>query len=115
MTRTPDHRLTIRFTPQEYAHLQAKAGNTALCAFVRTAALGDAATQRAKPLPRPKTDQRVLAAILARLSVHPLVQSFKEVQGAPDATTDESAKLDASSALLEDLRAMLMQALGRQP
>jgi hypothetical protein len=115
MPRTPDHRLTIRFTPQEYARLQAKAGNTALSAFVRTAALGDAAAQRAKPLRRPKTDQRTLAAILARLSVHPLVQSFKEAQGAPDARADESAKLDACSALLEDLRAMLMQALGRQP
>lgn len=114
MPSKPDHRLTIRFTPEEYARLQAKAGDQALSAFVRTAALADAATKRAKPTRRPKADQRVLAAILARLSANPLVQSFKDAdRDVADATTTD--KLDTCAVLLEDVRAMLMQALGKAP
>ncbi|WP_299283263.1 hypothetical protein [uncultured Tateyamaria sp.] len=94
--------------------MQAKAGDTALSAFVRKAALGEVAAQRAKPLRRPKADQRDLAAILARLSLHPLVQSFKDAdRDVADATTTD--KLDTCAALLEDVRAMLMQALGKAP
>ncbi|WP_299628385.1 hypothetical protein [uncultured Tateyamaria sp.] len=118
MPSKPDHRLTIRFTPEEYAQLQAKAGDQALSAFVRTAALADAATKRAKPTRRPKTDQRVLAAILARLSVHPLVQSFKDAEQHIDKDTTDAATsktLSDCAELLEDVRAMLMQALGKAP
>lgn len=117
MPSKPDHRLTIRFTPEEYARLQAKAGDTALSAFLRQAALGEATATRSKPLRRPKADQRVLATILAHLSVHPLVQSFKEADRDTDNITDPATtdSLDRCARLLEDVRAMLMQALGKAP
>ncbi|WP_415402424.1 hypothetical protein [Tateyamaria sp. SN3-11] len=98
--------------------MQAKAGDQALSAFVRTTALTDVATKRAKPLRRPKADQRVLAAILARLSVHPLVQSFKDAEQDTDKDTADAGTAETLSAcaeLLQDVRAMLMQALRKAP
>jgi hypothetical protein len=118
MPRKTDHRLTIRFTPEERARLQELAGREALSAFVRSKALSEETAARAKPLRRPKSDQRLLAAILGRLSVHPSVAAYKEIaENADEATANASlmARLDAIKELLEDIRAMLMQALGRTP
>lgn len=118
MPSKPDHRLTIRFTPEEYARLQDLAGREALSAFVRSKALAEQTAARAKPLRRPKSDQRLLAAILGRLSVHPSVVDYKEIaEDADDATANAAvlARLDTTKVLLEDIRAMLMRALGKTP
>ncbi|WP_090072665.1 hypothetical protein [Cohaesibacter marisflavi] len=80
MSKTPDHRITIRLKPDEYALVMAKAGNKPTSAFVRELVLEKAAKQRKGYKAAPVADHKSLAQILALLGQHKLVKAFKQAE-----------------------------------
>jgi len=119
MSRSPDHRITLRLKPEEYARIVALAGDAPLSTFIREAALGDASGKRAKPQRRVRVDDKQAAAILAQLGTHAALHDFRLAacaveDGVLDADEVRLAKIDEAHALLRDIRAMLMEALGRR-
>lgn len=119
MSRTSDHRITLRLKPEEYARVVALAGDVPLSAFIREAALGDASGKRAKPQRRVRLEDKAAAAILARLGTQGVLSDFREAarsveDGVLDADDAHLAKIDEAHTLLRDIRAMLMEALGRR-
>ncbi|SMX28182.1 hypothetical protein TRP8649_02297 [Pelagimonas phthalicica] len=119
MSRTSDHRITLRLKPEEHARIVALAGDVPLSAFIREAALGDASGKRAKPQRRVRLEDKAAAAILARLGTHQLVREFRQAaraaeNGVLDADAAQLAKIDEAHVLLRDIRAILMDALGRR-
>ena len=118
MPRKTDHRITIRFTPEEYALIQAKAGDAPLGRFVREAALGNAVTQREKAQRRPGLPAQQAAQILALLGQSQHVAAFREAANdVQDGIADEDAHRAIASCypLLNEVRDLLMQALGKAP
>lgn len=117
MSRHADHRITIRFKPEEYAVLKAKAGNVPLAQFVREQALGAAATKRNSPTRAPHGADRAIARILALLGSSPLVTEFRGVAKAvDDATAPRTDAIEERLAQIDDhlaaIRQHLMRALG---
>lgn len=118
MPRQTDHRITLRLKPEEYAQITAKAGDTPLSTFIRQTALGGSASKRSKPQRRVMLETALAAQILARLGQHDLVQDFKTAtKNVEDGTLDTDDahlhRIDACHAMLSDIRALLMEALGR--
>lgn len=119
MPRTSDHRITLRLKPDEYARIVALAGDVPLSAFIREAVLENASGKRAKPQRRVRLDDKQAAAILARLGTHQVVREFRQAaravdNGVLDADAAQLAKIDVAHTLLRDIRAMLLEALGRR-
>ncbi len=77
MSRPSDHRITIRFKPEEYALIRGKAGATPLAQFVRESALGAAGRKRAATARRPVADAQAMAQVLAMLGASGLVSDFQ--------------------------------------
>ena len=116
MPTPPDHRLTLRLKPEEYAVLKAKAGNRPLSTFVRELVLDKAAGRRTVSKAAPIKDHKALAQTLALLGQHTLVRSFKQVQrGVDDGTLPEDEEtrvlLCACHDLLASVHDLLMRAL----
>lgn len=117
MPKPKQHRLTIRLTPEEYAELQTKAGDKPLAAFVRTAALEQAARRRKTKTRNQIQDRVALAQILALLGNSDLVRDFhcaaRDVANGAvptDETIEQTiARIEAN---LTQIRALLMRALG---
>lgn len=115
MSRTSDHRITIRLTPEEYAVIEAAAGDTPKSAFLRQAALAQAAKRRNTAQRVPAETTKVLAKILALLMAHPLVAQFKRAAK----TAEDQLELDDDlhttiqecHAFLKELRNLLLDAL----
>ena len=80
MSKTPDHRITIRLKPDEYALVMAKAGNKPTSVFLRGLVLEKAAKQRKGYKAAPVADHKSLAQILALLGQHKLVKAFKQAE-----------------------------------
>jgi hypothetical protein len=112
MSQAKDPRVTIRFTPEEYAELRAKAGDQALSVFLREAGLAAAAQKRRKTQARPRLDAQAAAAILARLAVHPHVVAFKAAAEV-DVMGEHDAQTATCQALLTEVRGLLLAALGK--
>jgi hypothetical protein len=117
MSKTPDHRTTIRFKPDEYALVTAKAGKKPVSTFLRDLALEKAAQRRKAHSPAPLKDQKALAQILALLGQHKLVNAFKQAQRHIDngvkPTDDETLMLLRECRdLLASIHALLLRALG---
>ncbi|MCA8883365.1 MAG: hypothetical protein KDA50_06415 [Rhodobacteraceae bacterium] len=118
MSRQADHRITLRLKPDEYAQITAKAGDIPLSTFIRQTALGASANTRAKPQRRVTLETALAAQLLARLGQHDLIQDFKAAaKDVEDGTLDTDdarlLRIDACHAMLSDIRALLMEALGR--
>lgn len=117
MPRTPDHRITIRLKPDEYALLREKAGRKALGAFIRELALGKTAERRNITKPAPIKDHKALAQILALLGQHRLVRDFKtadqQISDGVRAADDETKLLiHDCHENLEHIRNLLIRTLG---
>ncbi|WP_299587626.1 hypothetical protein [uncultured Tateyamaria sp.] len=111
MTKPKQPRITIRCTPEEYALIEAKAGDQAVAAFVRDAALGKAVAKRKPTQRKVGVDAKSAAQILALLGSHPLVTAFKAAAG----SVNDESEIAACHALLSEVRNLLLQSLGKQP
>lgn len=113
MTAAKDHRVTIRFKPDEYARVLAKVGSTPMSAFVRDAVLEQAVQKRKATAKRVPPDAKAIAQILALLGQNAVVQDFKRAAAFEDAIEDVDLRQDieAGRALLEDIRRLLTDAL----
>lgn len=117
MSRTSDHRITIRVTPEEYALIEAAAGNKPKSAFLREAALAQAATRRKTVRRMPKETAALLGKILAMLMAHPVIAEFKRsskaVEDMLESQDDLHAKIRECHAFLKETRDLLVTALRR--
>ncbi len=117
MPKTPDHRITIRLKPDEYAVLTAKAGKKPLSTFMRDLALEKAVQKRRSHARAPITDHKASAQILGLLGQHDLVQAFKNVEnhisdGVEPADDETKLLLRRCHELLSRIHNLLMRALG---
>ena len=117
MSKTPDHRITIRFKPDEYALVAEKAGNKPASTFLRELALEKAAKQRKGYKHAPVSDQKSLAQVLALLGQHKLVKEFKQAEkqiddGLRPADDETILLLHKCRDLLAKIHLLLMRALG---
>lgn len=111
-----DKRLTIRFTQEEYALLQAKAGDKALSAFVRDLSLDKAQSKRKTTNTAPIKDHVSLAQILALLGKSGISSEFSALNEAVKlgfVDLDEEAKNNVQIACddLGKIKSLLMHAL----
>ncbi|MEM9279992.1 MAG: hypothetical protein AAGA76_15605 [Pseudomonadota bacterium] len=116
MPNPPDHRLTLRFKPDEYAVLKAKAGDKPLSTFVRATVLETATIRRKKAKAAPIIDHKAIAQILALLGQHELVQAFKDSgrdtdSGVKPADDETRLLLKECRDLLAAIHNLLMRAL----
>ena len=117
MPKLPDHRTTIRFKPDEYALLLAKAGNKPLSVFLRELALDKAAELRFASKPTPIKDHKSLSQILAILGQCDLVLAFKyadlQIQNGIEPAEAETKQLllDCKELLIK-IHRLLMCSLG---
>lgn len=117
MSISPDHRLTLRFKPDEYAVLKAKAGDRALSSYVREVVLEKAAQRRKNIKAAPSKDRQALAQVLALLGQNELVRDFRRVSrhvedGLVFANEETQSQLNDTEELLARIHQLLMRALG---
>ncbi|MEP1932175.1 MAG: hypothetical protein ABJO52_20845 [Nisaea sp.] len=117
MPKTPDHRTTIRFKPDEYALVTAKAGRKPVSTYLRELALEKAVQERKAYMPAPAKDHKVLAQILALLGQHKLVKEFKKAErnihdGLQPADDVTKLLLVEIRDLLSKIHNLLIRALG---
>lgn len=117
MSKTPDHRTTIRFKPDEYALVMAKAGKHPLSTFLRNLALDKAAKSRKAYTPAPVDDHKALSQALALLGQHKLVRAFKKAEqdienGVQPSDEETKLLLRECRDLLARIHKLLMRALG---
>lgn len=112
-----DRRLTVRFTGEEYALLEAKAGSRPVSTVLRELVLAEAATKRRAAVREPIKDHLALAQVLALLGQSDIVREFKHAgrqveDGVLAATGDTHRAIDEAQATLGDIHRLLMRALG---
>ena len=117
MSNRRDHPVSIRFKPEEYAQLVAKAGTTPISTFVRRFVLDEVASRRSGWKAAPVKDQAALAKVLALLGQDSRVQAFKRSaqqidDGTADCDGDTRQQIAACHAMLADILSLLMRALG---
>jgi len=117
MPRRPDHRITIRFTPEEYALITVKAGTEPLASFIRTQALERARSARKARTPAPVKDHTALAQVLAKLGSCAHVQDIRATAAARETgivstDTEIDACLYVAAADIAEIKRLLMRALG---
>lgn len=117
MSRRTDHRLTIRFTGEEYAELKAKAGGTPLASYARRQLLDETTAKRKSPKNAPIKDHVALAQVLALLGASDLVSTFRDaMRGARDGVVPRSQETDVLltqiARTLAEIKRLLVRALG---
>ena len=117
MSKSTNHRITIRFKPDEYALVMEKAGSKPASTFLRELALKKAAKQRKGYKHAPVSDHKSLAQILALLGQHKLVKAFKQadkqISDGIQSTDDETILLLRECRdLLSKIHKLLVRALG---
>ena len=117
MPKTPDHRISIRLKPDEYALLAGKAGNKPLGTFMRELALEEAGKRRQPNVYAPIKDHKGLAQVLGLLGQHELVREFKRAEqevsdGVQHADDETKRLLRECRELLGSVHTLLMRALG---
>lgn len=117
MPSQPDHRVTIRLKPSEYAILQKKAGGKPLSTYSRGLLLDQAAAVRTKSKPAPVKDHAALAQVLALLGSSSLMKQFRYAEraiqdGVSIQERDEQLALQQIARDIAEIKAYLMQALG---
>lgn len=117
MPKLPDHRITIRLKPDEYALMMAKAGNKPLSTFLRNLALETAVKRRNAYTPAPVEDKKALSQALALLGQHKLVSAFKKAgkgieNGVQPGDDETKLLLHECRDLLDRIHKLLMRALG---
>jgi len=119
MPRANTPRITIRFTPEEYAQLKTMAGDKALSAFLREAVLGETAKRKA-PTRKHSFDRQQVAQILALLAQDTRVMAFKSAaatieNGIVEADDQTEQDIETCRALLLEVRDRLIAAQGMKP
>tara|TARA_Y100000815_G_C12892408_1_gene330784 strand:- start:26 stop:430 length:405 start_codon:yes stop_codon:yes gene_type:complete len=108
---------SLRLSDAERARLEAQAGGLPLASYIKSVVLAeDAARYRARPKP-PVEDQRLLAAILARLGESRAANNLNQIAKGMHLGTlvvDDALEADLRQACVDVawMRATLMQALG---
>ena len=108
---------SLRFTAEERAWLDRRAGGKSLAAYIRAQVLGEAAKPRKKATRRPNVDQKALAQALGELGQSRLSSNLNQIaKAANKGTLPVSSKLAAElSQACDDIASMrseLIQALG---
>lgn len=108
---------SLRLSPSEREQIETKAGGLPLGAYIKSVILADDAPRYRKRRKPPVADQRLLAAILARLgssrSASNLNQIAKAIHlGTLSVNPDLEADLTRACAEVAWMRVTLMQALG---
>ena len=119
MARANTPRITIRFTPEEYARLQAMAGDKALSAYVREVVLG-ANAKRKSPTRKHSLERQQAAQILALLGQDERLAAFKTAASSVEAGIIEAEHytlqdIQTCRDLLLDIRDRLIAAQGMKP
>ncbi|MGJ8535499.1 MAG: hypothetical protein ACSHYC_25190 [Alphaproteobacteria bacterium] len=117
MPKLPDHRITIRLKPDEYALIVAKSGNKPLSTFLRNLALESAVKCRNAHTPAPVKNHKALSQALALLGQHKLVSAFKkagkDIENGVQPSDDETKLLLRECRdLLAGIHKLLMRTLG---
>lgn len=110
---------SIRFTADERAYLDAKAGNKPLGAYIRDVLLGDYGEKRGS-YRKPKTDETQAAAILAERGRSRMPSNLNQLAkaancGTLDVSEDTEAQLQMACAAVIAMREALFIALGLKP
>lgn len=114
-----DRRLTIRFDDSEWDVVERAAGCRPVATYAREKLLAKAASRRV-PLRRPRSDEVLLARILAALASSDLPRSMRAIADGmrigtlPD-SDDILLDLRAACLALEKMRLDLIEALGVEP
>ncbi|WP_417681692.1 hypothetical protein [Roseibium sp.] len=119
MSKTTDHRITIRLKPDEYALLTVKAGTKPISTFLRDLALKEAAERRKPNTPAPLKDRKDLAQALALLGKSGLSQSMAELArgvrlGTLPISEETEAQIETGCRDIATMKSALMCALGIQ-
>ena len=119
MPKSRDHVISIRFKPEEYAELTAKAGAAPIGTFVRETVLDEAAPRSSGWRAAPVEDHTALAQILALLGPHPRIQEFKRAarqveDGTAESGSEVAQRIAECHSMLADVLSLLMRALGAE-
>ena len=116
MPHATDRRITIRFKPEEYARLEAKAGSRPVSQYIRSAVFEGGAAKRRGANRRVLPDAALAAKVLALLGPHPRLSGFKEAaarieDGIEPAAEETKVLLSEIRDWLAKLHSLLMAAL----
>jgi len=115
MSRLPP--FSLRLTPDERHQLEAQAGAMPLASYIKSVVLADDAPKYRKRRKAPEAEQRLLAAILARLGQTRQANNLNQIakhlnQGTLIVDEELAADLTAAIAEVAWMRTTLMNALG---
>ena len=108
---------SIRFSDDERARVEARAGAMPVGAYIKSVVLSEDAPHYRKRRAMPEADQRLLAEILARLGASRSASNLNQIakhlnQGTLVIDAELEADLKRACAEVAWIRATLMQALG---
>lgn len=117
MPRQTDHRITLRLKVDEFARLQAQAGDRPLSTYLRDQVFGNKATKRNVKSRRVLPHKKLAAQLLALLGSHERIATFKRVanqveDGVRDSDDETQALICETRDWLKRIHALLMKALG---
>lgn len=107
---------SLRFTAEERAELDRRAGNKPLGQYIREKVFGEAASPRAVKRRKPGVDQASLSQALGLLGQSRLASNMNQIAkatniGALPVTPELSSDLDRACADIRLMRTLLMRAL----
>lgn len=107
----------VRFSADERAYLEWKAGNKPIGAYIRAKALEGFEARSRKPTRAPSTDYAMLGQVLGMLgkleqAKHLCILAAAAEAGRLDLEEKDRADLRGACAAVLDMRAMLIRALG---
>lgn len=108
---------SLRFTAEERAWLDRRAGGKSLAAYIRDQVLGDAVAPRKKTLRRPNVDQKALAQALGALGQSRLSSNLNQIakaanQGTFPVSPELATELSQACSDIAAMRSDLIAALG---
>lgn len=111
---------SIRLSEDERAYLERKAGNKPLGTYARDKLLGDAQTARKPALRKQRMDYEVLGRVLAMLGDSELATSLCMLalaaeSGSLPVTKDVEGKIHSACDDVQEIRLILIRALGLRP
>lgn len=111
---------SLRFTEEERAYLDKKAGYRPLARYIRDQILGDFTAKRRGELRQPSINRKQYVALLSALGESRLSSNLNQLAkhantGSLDASPEVEAKLVAACEAVMVMRDSLLHALGQRP
>jgi len=111
---------SLRLTFEERALLEMAAGDTPLGSYIRSRLLGEKEVRRKRKPRRPVKDHKALGHVLGELGKSRLANNLNQLAkavntGSLPVTPDTEKAIREACASVEQMRAMLMMALGYLP